>query len=143
GFEAAGAAEQMTGHGLGGADGKFLAGSALAEEALHGGGFNDVANGSGCAMRVNVADIVWRKAGVFEGGADDAKSTGTILDAPRDVVRIAGHAVADNLSNDRRVTFCGVLERFENQDARAFADDETIAVGVERPAGSGRLIVAS
>ena len=36
-----------------------------------------------------------------------------------------------------------VLERFENQNSRAFADDEAVAAGVERAAGVSGIFIAS
>src|SRR2546422_486289 len=36
----------------------------------------------------------------------------------------------------------GVFERFENQDAGALADDEAVAIRVERAAGARRLVIA-
>src|SRR5579884_2786850 len=65
GLEAAGAAEQMAGHGLGGADGD--PGCAFAEEALDGDGFDGVADGGGGAVGVDVADFVGGDAGGFDG----------------------------------------------------------------------------
>ena len=43
GLEAAGAAQQMAGHGLGGTDGELI--SVFAEDALDGDGFDAVATG--------------------------------------------------------------------------------------------------
>ena len=45
GFEAAGTAEQVTGHGFGGADEQFVAEGVFAEEGLDGLGFQRVAEG--------------------------------------------------------------------------------------------------
>ena len=59
----------------------------------------------------------------------------------RDVVRVAGHAVAADLGVDLRATGAGVLEFLENHDAGALTHDEAVAVLVPRPRGARWLVV--
>ena len=58
------------------------------------------------------------------------------------MVRVAGHAVADNLGDNFRAATLRKFERFEDQNARAFAHHEAIAFGVERTAGAFRFVIA-
>ena len=75
---------------------------AFAENALDGNGFDDIADRRGSAMRVHVADIIRREFRVFQRGAHDAIGAIAIFGRLRDVISIAGHAVADDFSKDRR-----------------------------------------
>ena len=54
----------------------------------------------------------------------------------------AAHPVADQLRQNRRAAALRMLQLFENQNARAFADDESVAQLVPRPAGVLRVVIA-
>src|SRR5580700_3285461 len=140
-FEAAGAAEQMAGHGLGGTDGNVF--GAFAEDALEGAGFDDIAERRRSAMRVHIANIFGLELGVFDGGAHDAKRTIAIFCRLRNVKSIAGHSVSDDFSKDVGTALLCVFERFQNYDAGAFADDETVALRIKRAAGVRGIVIAS
>src|SRR5579863_1835862 len=58
------------------------------------------------------------------------------------MVRVAGHTVANDFSEDRSVAFLRVLEGFEDENARAFTDDKAVAIGVERAAGVRGIVIA-
>ena len=58
------------------------------------------------------------------------------------MVGVAGHAVAHDFGKDGSVAFLRVLEGFEDENTSAFADDEAVAAGVERPAGVGGIFIA-
>ena len=60
----------------------------------------------------------------------------------RDVKGVARHAVADDFGVKLRAAPAGVRQFFEHQNPRAFADDEAIAVGVERAGCPRRVVVA-
>src|SRR5580704_15307651 len=139
GFEAAGAAEQVAGHGFRGADGNFF--GAVAEDAFERGGFDGVADGSGGAVSVDVADVVGGDAGIFQGGVRDAIAAVAAFGGLSDVVGVTGHTVADNFGENIRAAFLGDFEGFENHDAGAFADDEAVAVGFEGAAGVFRVFI--
>ena len=55
---------------------------------------------------------------------------------------VAAHAVADDFGQDGRAAPFGEFEFFENQDARAFADDESVAIAVEGPRSVRGIVVA-
>ena len=57
-------------------------------------------------------------------------------------IGVAAHAVADDLGQDRRAAGLGELVLLEDQDAGAFADDESVAVLVPRAAGALGLVIA-
>ncbi len=59
------------------------------------------------------------------------------------MVGVAGHAVANDFGKDGSIAFLRVLEGLQEENTRAFADDEAVAAGVERPAGVSRIIIAS
>src|SRR5262249_25726718 len=65
-----------------------------------------------------------------------------ILDRLGDVEGIGAHAIADDLSQNRRATPLGMLQVFQDQDASAFADHKTITSRVPGPSGFLRLIGA-
>ena len=58
------------------------------------------------------------------------------------MVGVAGHAIADDFGDDIRAAALGEFERFENQHAGAFADDEAVALGVEGAAGALGFVIA-
>src|SRR3990170_4136711 len=95
GLQSAGAAQQMAGHGLGGADGHL--GGVLAECALDRDGFDGVAKRRGSAVGVDVSDLLRVHLGVPQGRAHYAESAVPVSGGLGDVVGIAGHAIADNL----------------------------------------------
>ncbi len=59
-----------------------------------------------------------------------------------DVVGVAGHAVANDFREDRSIAFLRVLEGFEDENPCAFAHDEAVATGIERPAGVSGIVIA-
>src|SRR3989304_2381313 len=91
----------------------------------------------GCTLASRRAAHITRKApspspagwGVWAGGLGD-------------VVGIAGHAIADNLREYGGAAALRVLERFQDDDAGAFADHEAVALGVKRTAGAQGIIIA-
>src|SRR5712664_3669245 len=93
-------------------------------------------------MRVHVADVVRGKFGVLDGSFHDTVSAVAILRGLRDVVGVAGHAVADDFSEDRRVALLRVFQRFQSQNPRTLAYDKSIASRVPRAAGASWIVVA-
>src|SRR5581483_6497043 len=57
------------------------------------------------------------------------------------VIGVCAHTVTYNLGDDGGPAFSGKFQFFENQNARAFANDEAIAVFVPRAAGAMRIVV--
>ncbi len=58
------------------------------------------------------------------------------------VIRVRAHAVADDFGEDGRAAAAGVLQFFENHDARAFAHDKAVAIAVPGTAGAGWVVIA-
>jgi hypothetical protein len=71
------------------------------------------------AVRVDVADLPRRDAGLPDGHVHDAHRSAAVLGRRRDVVRISGHAVADDLGVDPR--------------ARAMADSRSSRMTMPEP----------
>ena len=93
------------------------------------------------AVGVDVVDVGGRELRVGQRLAacdDRALAFGVLVG---DAERVGGRAVADDLGEDRRAAALRVLERFEDDHARAFAEHEPAAVGVERAAGARRVLV--
>ena len=55
--------------------------------------------------------------------------------------RVAAHPVSHDLGENGRVPLFREFKLFENQNARAFAHDESIAIPVERPRCMRRIVV--
>src|SRR5208283_1842071 len=138
GFEAAGAPEEVAGHGFGGAHGNL----ALAKKVANGVSLKRVADGRGGAVSVDIVDFVGADAGVAGGVAHDAEAAFVLGSGLRHVVGIAGHAIAGNFGEDGSAAPAGVFEFFENQDARALAHDKTVTIFVPGTAGFFRFVIA-
>ena len=54
----------------------------------------------------------------------------------------AGQRAAGDLGEDRRTAPLGMLGRLDHEDAGRLAEDEAVAVRVERARGAGRVVVA-
>ena len=79
-----------------------------------------------------------RQAGLVERAAGRPDGADPARRGQRDVRGVGRRAVADELGQDRRAARLGVLERLEDDDARALADDEPVAaVSNGREAASG------
>src|ERR1700722_4201721 len=131
----------MAGHGFRGADWDIFC--VVAKDPFEGARFEYVADGGGSAVGVYVADVFGLELGVLDGGAHDAVGTVAVGGGLRNVVGVAGHAVADDFGEDGGVAFLRVLEGFEDENTCAFADYEAVAAGVERAAGVSGIFIAS
>ncbi len=58
------------------------------------------------------------------------------------MIRVARHSIAHNLGQNSRVAPFRVFERLQDENSRALANHEAVAVGVKRAAGVFRVIVA-
>src|SRR5438270_10309928 len=113
----------------------------FAEDALEGERFDGIAKGRGGAMGVDVPDLAGFDSGVANGRAHHAVSAVAVLRRLRDVIGIAGHSVTDELGNNGSIALLRIFQRFENQNAGAFADDKAVAFGVKGAAGATGLFV--
>src|SRR4028119_1947751 len=71
-----------------------------------------------------------RRAGPRAAVGDGGALAGGVLVGDAD--RVGGGAVADDLGEDRRAALLRVLERLQDDHARAFAEHEPAALVVER-----------
>ena len=113
----------------------------IAEAPLDRHRFSDITQGCGGAVRVDVVDIVAIQAGIAQRVHHTAHGAFAILAGCRNVMRIGTHAVTQDFRKDSRATIAGVLEILEYQRARAFADDKTITIFIEGPAGVSWIVV--
>src|ERR1700733_2367268 len=130
----------MAGHGFRRTDGNFF--GARTENAFQRFGFDGVADGRGSSVRVDVADVVRRNVAVFQRGKRHAIAAIAVFGGLRDVVGVAGHSVADNFRENCCAAALRVFKRLQNHHAGTLADDESIAIGVERPAGVLGIVIA-
>ena len=140
GLQAARAAQQMAGHGFGGADGELI--SVLAKDALERGGFNTVAHFGGGAVRIHIVDLFGFNAGVLNRQAHHAERSIAVYRRAGDVIGIAAHAITDDFGQDVRTAPPGMLELFEHQNARALAHHESIALDIPGTRGFLGFIIA-
>src|SRR6266704_1684766 len=114
----------------------------FAEDALERERFDGVPQRRGGAMRVDVSDLRRFDSGIAKRCPHDAVRPVAILRGLRDVVGIAGHAVANKLCHDGSIAFLCMIEGFDNQNACALTDDKAVAFGVKWAAGACGLLVA-
>ena len=138
GLYAACRAQQVPGHGFGGADHQFL--RMFAENGFGGVGFVGIAQRRGSAVRVHIINRFHRQAAVFNRAGQCQRRAFRIRRGDVVCVR-AGAETGQFRINSRTAAFC-MFQFFQYQDARTFAHHKTVAVFVPR-AGSGcRVVVA-
>jgi len=91
---------------------------------------------------IHVANEVGRDSGIAHGVAHHAESAFVFWRGLGDVIRVARHTVARNFRDDGRAALLRVLEFFEYQNTRAFADHKAVARLIPGTAGFFRLVVA-
>ena len=101
-----------------------------------------VADGRGSAVGVDVIHLCGLELRILERVAHDAESAFAVVRGSGEMERVAAHAVSHDFGQNGRAAALGELQLFENQDARAFAHDETIAVAIERPGCVRGIVVA-
>ena len=79
--------------------------------------------------------------GVLEGPLDAGDGAAAFGVAVGDAEGVGGRAVAGHFGVDAGAAALGVLQLFEDQHARAFAEDEAVAVQIERPRRLLRIVV--
>src|SRR6266404_4043024 len=112
------------------------------EDVLHGAGFRQVAELSAGPVCVDVIDCIGGELGGFQAAVHRSGSPAALLVGSSDMPAVGGDAVTEQLGVDARAPAAGDLLRFEDQDASAFGQDETITVAVEGAAGACRIVVA-
>src|SRR3546814_17958733 len=89
---------------------------------------------------MDVVDLIRIDAGIAQRVLHAA--TRAVIARQGDVIRIAGHAEADQLGVDFCTALFGMLEIFEQQHARAIAEHAAVPVLVPRTAGAFPILVA-
>ncbi len=93
-------------------------------------------------MRVDVGDVIHRRAGLPESSQYGSRSAATLGVGSSDVVRVARDAATGDLGVDAGTTREGVLLGLENERRRSFAHDKPVAVDVVRARRGRRVVVA-
>jgi hypothetical protein len=129
-FNAAGGAEQVTGHRLGAGDEQAIADLRVVAKDVRLMARSSHKSPTGvevaCALMYCtsvVFSLAWRRAISMHFG-----STETFGMRGGEVVGISGGAVTGQLGVNRRAALLGVLEFFDDDHASTFAHDETVAV---------------
>ena len=109
-----------------------------AEHALDRFDLAQVADWRGGRMRIEMTNLARRNPCLGDRDLHGPARTVAVLRTGRDVVRIRGRAVADELGE----RFCAARQRMaqflDHQDAGAFAHDEAVPRHVEGARGLGR-----
>src|SRR5579864_68200 len=93
-------------------------------------------------MSVDVADVLGLHFRVPRSIFHDPQTALVLRRRLGHVISVTAHSVADNLGDRLCTTGKSVFEFFKNQDSRALADHETVAIAVPRAAGFLRLVIA-
>ena len=105
-------------------------------------GLKRVADRSRGAMGIHISDYVGSNARIPHRVAHHPEATFMFRRRLRHVISIAAHSISRDLSQDASVALAGVLQLFQDQNARAFANHKTVAVAIPRTAGLFRCVVA-
>ena len=136
------AAQQVAGHRFRAADLQLVAQCVLAKHPLDRQRLVAIARRRRRCMRVDVAHFFGANAGVFQRGSHAALRARALGCDARHVIRVGAHAVADHFGQNLRSARLRKLQLLQNQDARALADDKSVAILVEGAAGVGGIVVA-
>ena len=93
-------------------------------------------------MGADVVDVGRPGTRALQGQRDGPGGVGGRRLGRADVERVGGQRAAGHGGVDPRPAGPGVLGRLQHGQHRALAVDEPVPVGVERPAGPGRVVVA-
>ncbi len=92
-------------------------------------------------MGIDIVDAGRRDPGSLDGGHHAPEGAVAVLGGGRDMVGVAGQAVADDLGVDPGVARQRVVETFQHDAARALPHDEAVAVAVVGPRGCLRAVI--
>src|SRR6185312_11283537 len=130
----------MTGHRFGRADYELF--GVIAKRTLHCERLRPVAQGGGSRVCVDVIDVARIHRGVLESIAHSEPCTLAVLGRRGNVMGITAHAETNQLGIDVGTTAPRMLELFEYDRTSAVTQNESVAVGIPRPTGLCRGIVA-
>src|SRR6266404_4763676 len=128
----------MAGHRFGRADGNF---GLLAKNLLDRFCLADVAKTGRSGVGVDVIDVAGRDLRVIQRLLHGARRASAVFRRGGHVVGIRRKSVAGELTIYLRAAFLRVFELFDNGNARAFADDETVTVAIEWARRALRFVV--
>lgn len=112
------------------------------KDGLDGLDFADVPQRGGGAVRVDVVNVLRLHACVFQGHLHAACGAAAFRVRSGEVVGVCGDAVADEFPVNLGAAFLGMFQRFQNDDAGAFAHDEAVAVHIIRAGGALGFVIA-
>ncbi len=93
-------------------------------------------------MGVNIIDGGRIEFGVAQGTGHGIGGSGAVFFWLRDMAGIATRTVANHFGIDLRPASTSVFKFFEDQQAGTFAENEAIAIEIERATGTSRFLVA-
>src|SRR5438874_8626660 len=128
----------MAGHRFGRADGNF---GLLAKNLLDRFCLADVAKTGRSGVGVDVIDVAGRDLRVIQRLLHGARRASAVFRRGGHVVGIRRKSVAGELTINLRAALLRVFELFDNGNARAFADDETVAGAIEWARRALRFVV--
>src|SRR5271157_3009500 len=114
----------------------------FAKGAFDGGRLNFVAQRGRSSVRVDIAYLFRLEARIAQGVAHHAEASIAVFGRLRNVIGVGTHAVADYFGDDPGASALGVFQLFQDEDSRALADYEPVAVLVPRPAGVMGIVVS-
>src|SRR6476661_1970562 len=139
-FQRAGGPKHVPRRRLRGTDVELL--RVVAKDGLDRSRLVEVVRGRRGSVRVDVADVRGRDPSVLDGPPHGALSAFPVRRGLRDVVRIPGGAVANDLGVDLRAAPLRVLELLEDHDSRTLAHHEAVTRRIEGARSRFRRIVA-
>ena len=92
-------------------------------------------------MRIDVADLIFANTGIGDDQLHAAHRAFAFFRRGGDVIGVTVHAVPNQLRIHTNSAPPGVLQLFQHDDTRAFAEHEPVSVLIERAAGFGRFVV--
>src|SRR5437762_11348398 len=129
----------MAGHRFGRANGNF---GLLAKNLFDRFCFADVAQTGGSGVGVDVIDVAGRDLRVIQRLLHGPRGASAVFRRGGHVVGIRRKSVAGELTINLRAALLRVFELFDNGNARALADDETVPVEIEWARRALRFVVA-
>ena len=130
-LDGAGGRDEVAGHGLGGAHREFA--QPRPEHLVQRGRFRLVVEHRAGAVGVHVVDLARGETARGQGGLHRGDRSGARGVAPGERVGVHRRAVAEHLAENRRAALPCVRKRLEDEERRAFAENEAVAAPIEGP----------
>src|ERR1700730_11166710 len=130
----------MAGHRFSGADRKFV--GVIAKDLLDRASLAKIADVRRGGVGVDVINLVWGKAGMFERKLHGARGAFAVRWRSSHVVGVCSKSVAREFAVNHRAASFRVFQLFHYNNTCAFAHDKAIAITVERSRSALGLVVA-